>query len=101
MFSWRATWALLTPWRGEVSGFGLPFFPTVSRLAQVLSVEPGFGNTGADSLAEDFVLELSEVPERSGHGAARRRRQIQRLGERHETDAQRGEFLQSDNQIDE
>ena len=67
----------------------------------MLSVKPGFGNTGADSVAEDFVLELSEDREQSGHGAARRRRQIQRLGERHETDAQRSEFLQSDNQIDE
>ena len=47
------------------------------------------------------VLELSEDREQSGHGAARRRRQIQRLGERHETDAQRGEFLKSDNQVDE
>jgi hypothetical protein len=36
-------------------------FPYRQRPSQVLCVEPGFGNTGADSLAEDFVLELSET----------------------------------------
>ena len=47
------------------------------------------------------MFELGEHREQPGHGATGRRRQIQRFGERHETDAQFRQFLQRDDQIDE
>jgi hypothetical protein len=67
----------------------------------VLSVEPRFGNTGADAFAKDLVPELSKRRQQSSHSPTGRRRQIQRFGEGHEADAQFGEFLQGDDQIDE
>ena len=62
----------------------------------MLSVEPGFGNTGADLLAGGFRARTQRRP-KSNPAMARPVGvvEIQRLGERHETDAQRGEFLQS------
>jgi hypothetical protein len=76
-------------------------FPDRQRSTQMLSVEAGFGNTGADAFAEDLVLELSKHREQARHGPTGRRRQIQRFGKGHEADAQCGEFFQRDDQIDE
>jgi hypothetical protein len=61
--------------------------------AKMLSLEPRFGNARADTFAENFVFEGREYREKASHGATRRRRQIQRFGERNETNAEFGEFL--------
>jgi hypothetical protein len=97
--------------RGGDLGFadaGTVEFPDLSGLlshrhgpAEVLSLESRFGNARADPFAEDFVFELRKHQEQPGHGAARWRCQIQRFGQRHETNAQLRQFFQRNEQIDE
>ncbi len=66
----------------------------------MLPLQPRFDDSGADAFAEGLVLELSKDRQQSRHGPTGRRSQIQCFGKGNEADAQCGEFLQCDDQID-
>jgi hypothetical protein len=68
--------------------------------AEMLSLEPRFGNACSNPLTEDFVLESREDGQKASHGAIRRRRQIERFGERYKSDTRFSQILQSYDQID-
>jgi hypothetical protein len=61
-------------------------FPNSHGPAEVLSLEPRFGNAGADSFADDLVFKGGEYGQEAGHCAAGRCCQIERFGERYESD---------------
>jgi len=69
--------------------------------AEMLSLRPRFGNAGVDSFAENLVLELSKTQTTAPPLPDRSASSIQRFGERYEADAQSGEFLQRNDQINE
>jgi hypothetical protein len=60
---------------------------------QMLALQSRFGNARADTLTEDLVLEVREHGQKASHGAARRRRQIERFSERYESHAQFRQFF--------
>ena len=55
--------------------------------AQALSVLPGVGQTGAYAFAKNLALEFGEHRQQSRHGSTGGRGQVQRFGQRDETDA--------------
>lgn len=69
------------------------------QAAEAFAVSPCVGQAGADALAQDFPLEFSEHREQSGHGAASGYGQIERFGQRNETDSEALQFLQRRNKI--
>jgi hypothetical protein len=68
--------------------------------AEMFSLQTCFGYACPNSLPEDFVFKGREHREQPGHGAARRRGQIECFRERHESDAQFCQFLKGDDQVD-
>jgi hypothetical protein len=67
--------------------------------AQTFAVLSRMSKPGTDAFAKDFSFELSENSEKSGHGAAGGRGQIESLGKRDEADAEMLQFLQSGKQV--
>jgi hypothetical protein len=72
-----------------------------SGSTQFRSFAAGFDESGADAFAEDFVFELGEDRQQSRHRTASWRGQIQRFGQRHETDAEFRQFFECNDQISE
>ena len=58
-------------------------------------------DTRLDPLAQDVALKLCEDREHPCHGAPHGRRQVERFGERNETDAQLAEFPERYDQVQE
>jgi hypothetical protein len=54
---------------------------------RAVAVSPGTGQAGARSFPQNLPFEVSENGEQASHRATRRRRQIQRLSQRHEPQA--------------
>jgi hypothetical protein len=77
------------------------FFPHRDRPAEMRALQTRLGNACANPFAEDFVFEVSEDLEQPSHGAPGRCCQIQRFGERYETNAQLRQIFQGDDQVGE
>jgi hypothetical protein len=54
----------------------------------MLSVQRRFGNAGAGAITKDLVFEGREHEKKPSHRAAHRGRQIERFGERQDSDTQ-------------
>ena len=58
------------------------------RPAEPLAVLPGVGQASPSSFLQNLPFKGGKNSEHGGHGATGRRREVQRLGQRHEADAQ-------------
>jgi len=67
--------------------------------AQFLPVLPGVGQASPDPFPQDFSFELRENSEQPGHGSTGWRRQIQRFGQRDETNTEMLQFLECHQQV--
>ena len=61
--------------------------------AQPFPVLTGMGQASLGPFPQDFSFELGEDRQQAGHGPSGRRGQIQRFGQRDETDAKMVQFL--------
>ena len=69
------------------------------RPAQSFAVLPGVRQASPSSFPQNLPFELGEDRQQAGHRATGRRGQIQRLGQRDETDAEMLQFLKCRQQI--
>ena len=65
------------------------------RTAQALTVLAGVVQASPYPFSQDVPFEFSENSEQTGHSPARWRGQVQRLGQRDETDTEMFQFLES------
>ena len=68
--------------------------PRGSGSTQALAILPSMGQTGAHPFAQNLALELRKHRQQSGHGPTGGCSQVQRFGQRDETDAQMLQLLQ-------
>src|SRR5271157_6351977 len=88
---------------GNPFAIKLPHLATLPRRrwrpSQALPVLSGMSQSGANPLAQDLAFELGEYGQQTGHGPTGGRGQVQRFGQRNETDAEMFQFPQSAEQV--
>src|SRR5215208_3638603 len=75
------------------------FDSSCGRTAESLAVLPCVGEASAYTLSQDLVFECSKNAEQAGHCPTGWSGQVQRFGQRHETNAEIFQFLECGHQI--
>ena len=69
------------------------------RATKLLAVQPSFSEARANTLAERVIFELREDREQTSHRSTRRRRHVERFGERDEAPTEFSEFWERGDQV--